>query len=259
MTTRSVDSTDAVFGQATVNLTQDLRVTLGARYTQDKIATGADTQSSCPFGTGTTPFQTGFDITLGPGLTCASLNIPNFSQVVVIPAVTAKFSHPSYLGGVEYDVTPHVMAYASVSTGYRTGGVSETDPAIVLYRPETNTSYEAGVRARIFDNSVSLNLTAFREIYRDMQVQFLAIRRLSTRRKPRSTASKKNSFGPCHATIGLPATLRGSTPVSTNSPTRSAISATQRQTRRVMIWRNLLNGARASATHTHSIYAKGGA
>ena len=92
-----------------------------------------------------------------------------------IPPVTAEFSRPSYLGALEYDISPDVLAYASFATGYRTGGVSETSPAVVFYNPETNTNYEAGVRARLFYNSVHLNLTVFHQTYSDMQIQLLAI------------------------------------------------------------------------------------
>lgn len=173
---RSVNNTEAVFGQATLSLTDDLRLTLGARYTRDKIETGADTQSYCPFGAATSPFQNGFEVPLfGGATTCGAQNIPTFSRVTEIPPVTAEFGRPNYLGTIEYDITPNVLAYATAATGYRTGGVSETSPAIVLYAPETNTNFEAGVRARLFRNSVNLNLTAFRETYRDMQIQLLAI------------------------------------------------------------------------------------
>ncbi len=173
---RSVNNTEAIFGQAALSLTDDVRLTLGARYTRDKIETGADTQSYCPFGAASSPFQNGFEVPLfGGATTCGAQNFPTFSQVTEIPPVTAEFGRPNYLAAIEYDISPNVLAYASAATGYRTGGVSETSPAIVFYAPETNINFEAGVRARLFSNSVSLNLTAFRETYRDMQIQLLAI------------------------------------------------------------------------------------
>src|SRR5262249_46858571 len=140
---RSVNNTDAIFGQGTVHIRPDLRLTLGARYTRDKIESGASVQSSCPFGLASSPYQTAEDIPFGSG-TCASANIPNFAQQVDVPAVTAKFGRPSYLTTLEYDLTPSVLTYATYSTGYRTGGVSDFVPSVVYYAPETNTNYEVG-------------------------------------------------------------------------------------------------------------------
>jgi iron complex outermembrane receptor protein len=169
---RGVNNTDAIFGQGTLSFTDDLRFTLGARYTRDKIEIGAALQSHCPFGLASSPFQTAEDI-LYNGATCASYNFPNLAHIADIPGVTAKFGRPSYLGTLEYDLIPSVLAYATIATGYRTGGVSEFTPDVVYYQPETNINYEAGMRARLLSNALMLNLTIFRETYRNMQIQVL--------------------------------------------------------------------------------------
>ncbi|MDX2277445.1 MAG: TonB-dependent receptor [Hyphomonadaceae bacterium] len=169
---RGVNNTDAIFGQGTLDLTDAMRLTLGARYTRDKIEIGAATQSHCPFGLIASPWQTAEEVFIGAN-PCAALNIPNFAFVEQLPGATAKFGRPSYLGTLEYDLTPSVLAYATVATGYRTGGVSDLTPEIVYYEPETNINYEAGVRARLLSNALMLNLTVFRETYRNMQIQLL--------------------------------------------------------------------------------------
>lgn len=169
---RGVNNTDAIFGQGTLDLTDRARLTIGARYTRDKIEIGPAVQSHCPFGLASSPLQTAADIAFNNG-TCATPNIPNFAQLAYLPGATAKFGRPSYLGTLEYDATSSVLTYFTVATGYRTGGVSDLTPDIVYYKPETNINYEAGARLHMFSNAVLLNMTVFREVYRDMQIQLL--------------------------------------------------------------------------------------
>lgn len=65
---------------------------------------------------------------------------------------SANFNHVDFKAGAQYDVTPDIMAYANLSTGYKSGGVNtfESPPTVVTaYQPETLTALEAGVRAHL--------------------------------------------------------------------------------------------------------------
>jgi iron complex outermembrane recepter protein len=83
--------------------------------------------------------------------------------------------------GVNYEITPDVMAYASVSEGYQAGSYNtapaDTSPApgnqfgVDTVDPEHLTSYEVGLKSQWFNRSLTLNLAAFRSEYRDMQVR----------------------------------------------------------------------------------------
>jgi len=80
-----------------------------------------------------------------------------------------------YRVGARYNFTGDVMAYATVSTGFRSGGLSpRAQTASVIargYKPEQITNYELGLRTTILDGSMTLNLTAFHMDYEDMQIE----------------------------------------------------------------------------------------
>jgi iron complex outermembrane receptor protein len=89
-----------------------------------------------------------------------------------------RFSNTSWKAGIEKDLTEHVMAYASVTTGYHAGGLTDSIPATApqgnTYKPEHVTDFEAGVKGRWFDNRVQLNSDVFYYDYRNLQVGVLA-------------------------------------------------------------------------------------
>ena len=80
-----------------------------------------------------------------------------------------------YRVGARYHFNDDVMAYATVSTGFRSGGLSpRAQTAQVLargYEPETITNYEIGLRTTLLDGSMIFNLTAFHMDYEDMQIE----------------------------------------------------------------------------------------
>jgi iron complex outermembrane receptor protein len=70
--------------------------------------------------------------------------------------------------GLSYDWNENTMFYASASRGYIDGG------NIIglghVYGPESAWSYEAGVKTRFLDDRVQLNLSAYHEEIKDLQV-----------------------------------------------------------------------------------------
>nr|WP_176392256.1 TonB-dependent receptor [Sphingomonas sp. CDS-1] len=75
--------------------------------------------------------------------------------------------------------TPRLTVYGAYKTGYKSGGFSisglntvTTTVGDLAFGPETVDGFEAGIRSKLFDNSVRLNLTAFRYDYKDLQVDF---------------------------------------------------------------------------------------
>ncbi|QTD55835.1 TonB-dependent receptor [Parasphingorhabdus cellanae] len=85
---------------------------------------------------------------------------------------------------LQYQITPEVMAYASVTKGFRSGGINtafspirgavidSTDLSQQTYDPETVWSYEAGLRTDLFDRRARVNLTGFYADYEDQQLTF---------------------------------------------------------------------------------------
>jgi len=74
--------------------------------------------------------------------------------------------------GIEYDLTPDVMAYGVASTGYRAGGINFIAPNVPLsYAPEEVTAFEAGIKSTLQDGRLVVNAAAFANQYRDMHAQ----------------------------------------------------------------------------------------
>ncbi|WP_168073798.1 TonB-dependent receptor [Caulobacter sp. SSI4214] len=74
----------------------------------------------------------------------------------------------------EYKFTDDAMAYASVATGFKSGGftgsASTAATATTPFDPEKATSYEVGAKTELFDHRLRLNSSVFYTDYRDLQV-----------------------------------------------------------------------------------------
>jgi iron complex outermembrane receptor protein len=144
-----IDSTSAaVFAQGTYNFTPEFSGLIGARYTHESktmdqhfegrfLASGA--------------YRPGFPV--------------DFSLERTFHAVTPKF-------GLNWQVTPRAMLYASVTDGYKSGGFNfgATNVATAGFRPEKLVSYEIGAKTDWLDRRLRLNATVFSYDYTDLQV-----------------------------------------------------------------------------------------
>ena len=70
--------------------------------------------------------------------------------------------------GIQYDVSEDVMAYASITRGFKSGGFQLGDGR--PFRPEYIWSYEGGVKSMFWDRRVRANLSVFYYDYTDLQV-----------------------------------------------------------------------------------------
>ena len=183
----------APFGRLTANFTDRLRVVGGIRYTEDRKRFSGTTVSntivctvrvppvvgapSCP----TTPLFTVFEDLSQSNIPLPGPNgvRPIFNGPVPTGAIVSRgdrlddsrlnSSRVTWRGAVEFDVAPRSLAYASVETGYRSGGFSPAT-GFETYEPEFITAYTAGLKNRFLDNRVQLNIEAFWWKYRNQQV-----------------------------------------------------------------------------------------
>jgi iron complex outermembrane receptor protein len=148
----------AGFGQLVYSITPSLRITAGARITHDRKQRIGST-STCKV-----------------DLSCMSVGD---SQTVNNADVS--YSKTTWKAGIDYDLNDTTLVYGSVSTGYKAGGFNdgcERGTAVgcslaasaLYYQPETLTSYEVGVKTRLFDNMLRLNLSAFHYNYSNLQL-----------------------------------------------------------------------------------------
>jgi iron complex outermembrane receptor protein len=75
----------------------------------------------------------------------------------------------------DYRFSPQVLAYATVSTGFKGGGVTarpftKNQAVNGTFRPETLRAYEAGLKTDLLDRRVRLNLSAFYNDYKNIQL-----------------------------------------------------------------------------------------
>ena len=88
-------------------------------------------------------------------------------------SATFKGTRTDYRASLNYQFTSDVMAYTSISTGYKGGGVNPRPfyPSQTLsFKPETLTAYEVGTKMNLFDNHMRLNVAAFYNNYKDIQL-----------------------------------------------------------------------------------------
>ena len=140
----------ALYGQATLDVTEDLAVTAGLRYTSDEKNLSQTVVSAS-------------EVTSGSG----GQTFDSWT-----PAATVTFrAREEWI-----DETPleHVMAYFSYARGFKGGGLNGTlqlqeaipDP----FGPETLDNFELGLKTISFDRRLSVSIAAFHGIYDDIQV-----------------------------------------------------------------------------------------
>ena len=128
----------AAFAQATYSLSDAVRLTLGGRYTYDKVD----------------QLFEGYHAAITPG-----------SNPVVAP-YTKSWTRFDWKVRAEADLSSVNMLYGSITTGYRPGSSTIGVP----YQPETVTTYEVGSKNSFLNGAVVANLSAFYSHYPKYQI-----------------------------------------------------------------------------------------
>ena len=80
-----------------------------------------------------------------------------------------NFHNISYLVSASYQFTDDIMGYAKVANAYKSGGFSARTHADE-YDPETDTSYEAGIKSEFLDHRLRINADIFYAQYDNAQI-----------------------------------------------------------------------------------------
>ncbi len=158
--------TRAVFGQATYNVTDALHLTGGIRYTRD-VRTNVNGRGH---GWAYLPESvTGFAwVPVDPGCNTSGVDFKGgcgFGQGDVNDGRYSG-SKATYLLRLSYDISRDTMAYASVATGYKSGGLQDRGGK---YKPENLTSYEAGLKTTLAGGAMTFNTAVYHIDFRDFQ------------------------------------------------------------------------------------------
>jgi len=139
----------AAFGQGTLNFSPNLRGIFGARWTQDEI-----------------------DFVHRRLRTSGAAALSGVNPTFAATGGTKADGWSGKLG-VQYDVVPTMMAYGSYTRGYK-------GPAMNVFfnmqandnfgiAPETSDAYEVGLKSRLLDGRLVLNVSAFDTTYDNFQ------------------------------------------------------------------------------------------
>jgi len=143
----------AAFGEIYWNMTDTLKLTVGARYTEDeKSRVYYPVNLFNPIGAG--------GVSGAPGW--------NESRVV-----SEKLESEDTTGRVTLDWRPtdDMLLYATVGRGYKAGGFNTptTQGSVAPYDAETVDAFELGMKNSLLGGSLLLNVTAFMYDYQDYQ------------------------------------------------------------------------------------------
>jgi iron complex outermembrane receptor protein len=188
----------AAYAQVSYAITEQLKLTGGIRYTSDKKDFAFANANAILPTAGTPPVPQGTAITLRTGpipdsafgvqgatTNCTYTTFPppraGFQCLAANTAVltgatydTKKFNKTTWRVGLDYQVSDDNLLYASVSTGFRSGGFNSGQGPAALqptFNPETVTAYEIGSKNRFADNTIQINLAAFYNKYKGLQEQ----------------------------------------------------------------------------------------
>ena len=153
----------AVFGQLDYKLTSSLTATVGLRYTtEDKRGDMWRTNTNA-----------NYDAPGSAGVTYLAGYTPQGAD--------ASFSSTTPVLALAYKIDKNLNVYARAAKGFKSGGFpleANTNAAtgtgpLVPFRPETSTTYEAGVKSTLMGGKAQLNATIFRADVTDWQTSQL--------------------------------------------------------------------------------------
>ncbi len=143
----------AIYADWTFDLSDRMSLDLGARYTdEDKRA-----------------------VVLNRGYTNATFTVPS-GAVAANFDKTIGFKNASPKIAINYDVSDDVMIYALASRGFKSGGFNIRAQATAVPRSanpfddEQVDSFEIGAKMGLLDQRLFLNLAAFHNNYKDIQL-----------------------------------------------------------------------------------------
>ncbi|MGC3980865.1 MAG: TonB-dependent receptor [Steroidobacteraceae bacterium] len=190
----------AAYGQVVYPFTDDLKLTVGGRYTKEKKWRAAEPNRSFYNANDNSPGTTGIAIS-GP-----------------LEAFQVSWNIFDYRATLDYHFTPDNMVYGSISTGFRGGAFQNFPPGAFqgtyvnagvttpwtavstpipgfrnYYDPEKITSFEVGTRNDLLNKRLRLNASAYFYDYKDYQYSYAAF--LYADQDPQSTVTYITNAG----------------------------------------------------------------
>ena len=168
----------AAYGQFDIELTEQLNLTLGLRYSEDK-KDGYEEQRTILYNPLFNIFG-GFGFPLPAG---TSVDISANGNGPASRYLSNEWDALTGKIGLDYQMTDDILIYGNVATAYKSGGMKLGSlEALDLTQPdgisltgspfvkeEKVLTYEAGIKSDLLDKKLRLNLATFYYDYEDMQ------------------------------------------------------------------------------------------
>ncbi|MBA5689563.1 TonB-dependent receptor [Rugamonas apoptosis] len=149
----------AVFGQSTWNASDSLHLTGGLRYTSDKRTN-----------VGGNGYTWNYDASVPQVPVSPSIDPtkPGQGYSPSVPSNDGEFTGHKMTGlaRIGYDIDRNNMVYASVSTGYKSGGLQDGG---LHYGAETLTNYEIGSKSTLMGGALKINNALYYSKFKDFQ------------------------------------------------------------------------------------------
>jgi iron complex outermembrane recepter protein len=148
-TPKTTANSYAAFAQGVYHVVPTVNLTVGYRYTVENKHLDQD-----------------FMRTIG------GIEAPGFP---FLGSTTRDFHGSTPKFGIDWQVTPEAMLYASATRGYKSGGINFAAATVAAetFAPESIWSYETGIKSEWLDHKLRVNLTGFYYDYKNLQVQAL--------------------------------------------------------------------------------------
>lgn len=150
----------ALFGQGTLDLTEQVSLTAGLRYTNE---------------------EKDYDVVYRSLTRDGQQALDEQGQPIYLVAPTSLGDSWDAVSGtvsVQYRVTEDAMLYATYSRGFRSGGFAarpSRPSSVGVYDPEYVDMYEVGLKADALDNRLRTNIALYTSDYDDYQAQVNAL------------------------------------------------------------------------------------
>ncbi|WP_380875998.1 TonB-dependent receptor [Sphingomonas sp. DBB INV C78] len=173
----------AAFVEGTYDITPELKLTVGGRYTWENKTWYGRQQVFIA------QLNGGFDPTISID-DAIDANVFDFPAGVI--KIKDKADEPTWRISLSYQATQDTFLYATYSRGFKAGGFNDQiggfhpfvnadgsddnaafADAATATKPEKADSFEAGVKTELFDRRLRFNLTGFYVEYSDLQKQIV--------------------------------------------------------------------------------------
>ncbi len=185
----------SLFTHNIFDVTEDLSVTIGARYTDESkdgsfsqpsvnnplctslLANVQFTPEGAPFFAGSPPSVFGPIFGTGCFAFTAPADLPQAQFFPLPRSFEGEFTDDEliYTGKLSYDVGSNASVYGSFTHGYKSGGFNLDSTAAVggadpRFASEKVDAYEIGLKSKLADGRITLNVAGFWEDFTDFQV-----------------------------------------------------------------------------------------